>query len=67
MVLEEKKQERGAEQEVLEASHVAARPMKVVVDEEGSPWLCDDDVDPHRNLASQGCWRCGDMAFTRND
>ncbi len=47
--------------------HRAARPMKVVVDEKGCYWLCDMNVDENRDLAPQGCWRCSDMAFTRNN
>jgi hypothetical protein len=35
----------------------APHPMKVVVDEEGNPWICDNDVDPSRDLAEQGCWQ----------
>ena len=47
--------------------HQAARSMKVVMDERGDPWLCDAGTNPKGDLAIQGCWRCGDMAFTRND
>jgi hypothetical protein len=49
------------------APHKAARPMKVVVDKNGCRWLCDADVDTSKDLASQGCWRCAELAFTRND
>ncbi|MGC8763213.1 MAG: hypothetical protein ACP5VN_06205 [Acidobacteriota bacterium] len=63
----EKKREETSEREVTQAPHVAARPMKVVMDEKGCPWLCDADVNPHEDLASQGCWRCSEVAFTRND
>jgi hypothetical protein len=41
--------------------------MKVVMDPEGNPWLCDADVDEKGNLKKQGCWRCSDLPFTRND
>jgi hypothetical protein len=34
-----------------------SRPMKVVVDGQGSPWICDCDVDPSKDLAAQGCWQ----------
>ncbi len=44
-----------------------ARPMEVVFEEGGNHWLCDKGVDPDRDLAEQGCWRCGDFAFTRQD
>jgi len=47
--------------------HPSARPMEVVKDEEGQWWLCDKGVDPRRDLEEQGCWRCGERAFTRND
>ena len=47
--------------------HKAARPMKVVADRNGGRWLCDKNVDEDRDLEAQGCWRCGDLAFTRND
>ena len=47
--------------------HKAARPMKVVVDEEGCTWLCDADVDETRDLKGEGCWRCAEMPFTRDD
>lgn len=63
----EKKREQRSEREVPQTLHVAARPMKVVMDEKGCPWLCDAAADPHGNLASQGCWRCSEVAFTRND
>jgi hypothetical protein len=48
-------------------THRPARPMKVVADRNGARWLCDKTVDEDKNLESQGCWRCGDLAFTRND
>ena len=47
--------------------HKAARPMKVVVDDDGCKWLCDAGVSENKDLKEQGCWRCGDLAFTRND
>ncbi len=47
--------------------HKAARPMKVVTDKKGDRWLCDDSVDPKKDLSQQGCWNCGELAFTRND
>ena len=51
----------------VEESHHAARPMKVIQDKSKENWICDDDVDPSGNPAEQGCWRCGDLAFTRDD
>ena len=47
--------------------HKAARPMRVVVAEDGCTWLCDADVDESRDLNQQGCWRCAEVPFTRND
>jgi hypothetical protein len=47
--------------------HPGARPMKVFRDVEGCLWLCDKGVDPSMGFAEQGCWRCRDLAFTRND
>ena len=47
--------------------HAAARPMKVVVTADGCTWLCDADVDESRDLNEQGCWRCAEVPFTRND
>ena len=34
-----------------------SRPLKVVVDGKGNPWICDCDVDPSKDLAAQGCWQ----------
>jgi hypothetical protein len=48
---------------------MAARPMVIIRDEKGDPWLCDKGVDPKGDLRMQGCWQCGgqEMPFTRND
>jgi len=51
----------------MEKVHKPARPMKVLVDKEGCSWICDDGVDPEGNLEDQGCWRCSEVPFTRND
>jgi hypothetical protein len=48
-------------------AHKAARPMKVVVTDDGCTWLCDKNVDENRNLREQGCWSCGEVPFTRDD
>ena len=48
-------------------SHHAARPMKVIPDQSGEYWICDADVEPSGDLASQGCWRCRELAFTASD
>lgn len=47
--------------------HPGARPMQVFKDSDGCLWLCDKGVDPELNFEKQGCWRCRDLAFTRND
>jgi len=48
------------------APHEPARPMKTVVDGNGCNWLCDVGIDESGDLAAQGCWRCSEMAFTRD-
>ena len=48
-----------------EGGHKAARPMKVVMDSKGSPWLCDKDFDGTEALLAKNCWDCGDLPFTR--
>jgi len=48
-------------------AHHAARPMKVITDADGEPWICDAGVDPSSDLEGQGCWRCRDLPFTRDD
>ena len=45
------------------SSYQAARPLKFVKDAQGNGWLCDSSVDPDKDLSSQGCWRCEEMAF----
>lgn len=47
--------------------HPGARPMQVFLDKEGCMWLCDKNIDPKKGFEEQGCWRCKDLAFTRND
>jgi hypothetical protein len=47
--------------------HPGARPMKVVIDKMGNWWLCDKRISLGKDFKAQGCWRCQDMAFTRND
>ena len=47
--------------------HPSGRPMQVILDKDGCMWLCDKGVDPSKDLDSQGCWRCKDLQFTRND
>jgi len=42
------------------------RPLKVVVDNNGDPWICDIDVDPSSDLIDQGCWRCRAKSSTRS-
>jgi hypothetical protein len=45
--------------------HRAVRPMQVVIDANGNPWLCDVDGDPGDHLPGAGCWECGALSFTR--
>ncbi len=52
--------------ELTDGSYRGARPMKVVIDQEGCNWLCDVDADESKDLESQGCWRCADIPFNRN-
>ena len=44
-----------------------SRPMKVVVDGKGSPWICDHGVDPTKDLTEQGCWQLGEDGSNEND
>jgi len=56
------------EEEIYEVDpNHPARPMVVVFDTDGNHWLCDKGVHPNGDLASQGCWQCGDFQFTRQD
>ncbi|MFO8057147.1 MAG: hypothetical protein R6V10_07635 [bacterium] len=32
--------------------------MDVFMDEEGTYWLCDEDIKQEDDLSEQGCWRC---------
>jgi hypothetical protein len=50
-----------------EEAHHAARPMEVIPDKFGEYWLCDAHADRQGDLAGQGCWRCGDLAFLPTD
>ena len=47
--------------------HPGARPMQIFFDHDGCMWLCDKGIDPTKGFERQGCWRCKDVAFTRND
>jgi streptogramin lyase len=62
-------QVRDEEQHILGKGilHPGARPMEVFLDEDGCLWLCDKGVDSERSFEEQGCWRCKDLQFTRND
>ena len=44
-----------------------SRPMKVIVDDKGDPWICDFDVDPSGDLAQQGCWQLRAEDSSRSD
>jgi len=50
----------------LKKSPSRSRPMKVVMNGEGSPWICDCEVDPSKNLAAQGCWQLEEDGSTRS-
>ena len=43
-----------------------SHPMKVVLDEEGNPWICGHDADPSKDLAEQGCWQVREEDSNRN-
>ena len=45
--------------------HPSARPMKVLVDDDGVMYLCDKDIDPDKPLKEQACWTCDKVVFTR--
>jgi len=47
--------------------NTGVRPLKVIVDGDGEPWICDTAADPSQDLADQGCWRCGELRFTGNE
>ncbi len=47
--------------------HPGARPMEVHLDKNGCLWLCDKGIDLSGDFEKQGCWRCRDLPFTRND
>jgi hypothetical protein len=44
-----------------------SRPMKVIVDDQGDPWICDCDVDPSKDFAQQGCWQVREEDYSRSD
>jgi hypothetical protein len=44
-----------------------SRPMKVLVDDQGDPWICDCDVDPSKDLAQQGCWQVKEEESIRTE
>lgn len=48
-----------------EGGHRAARPMKVVMDSKGSPWLCDKEFDGTEALLAKNCWDYSVLPFTR--
>jgi hypothetical protein len=43
------------------------RPLKVIVNGKGEPWICNNDVEPSKDLAEQGCWQFSDEGSSRND
>ena len=42
------------------------RPMKVVVDGKGDPWICDCEADPSKDLEEQGCWQVREEGSTQS-
>jgi hypothetical protein len=50
----------------LEERPSGSRPMKVVVDGKGNPWICDCQVDPSKDLAEQGCWQLREEGSTQS-
>ena len=57
-----------ADDEIYEVDPTHPARQKVVIfDDDGGHWLCDKGVDSRGDLAAQGCWRCGDFPFTRQD
>jgi len=44
-------------------SYKGIRSMKVVFDSHGEPWICEAHVDPSKDLAEQGGWRCKDLSY----
>ena len=38
---------------------------EVVMDEDGTYWLCDKGVKQGEDLEDQGCWRCRDSFVMR--
>lgn len=45
--------------------HPGARPMQVYIDDDGTMYLCDKEIDPDRPLKEQACWSCDRVQFTR--
>jgi hypothetical protein len=50
----------------LKESPRRSRPMKVVVNGKGNPWICDREADPSKDLAEQGCWQHREEGPTQN-
>lgn len=48
-----------------DGGHRAARPLRVVTDHQGNPWICDDVSNPLDDHTGSACWECGSLAFTR--
>jgi len=61
----------NSQKKTLEESGISvlkpARPMQILLDEQGESWICDLIVDPGEDFRSQGCIPCGELTFTRND
>jgi len=44
-----------------------ARPIKVIVDDQGEFWICDLEADAAKDLKSQGCVPCKGPAPARSN
>jgi hypothetical protein len=55
--------ENDSRQAMTTDTYKPARPLKFFKDTQGNGWLCDKGIDPGKDLKSQGCWSCEEMAF----
>ena len=66
---QESPERREIMEDIVEIGSKHEKSMMVVTDPQGNHWLCDEEIDPRKDLKEQGCWQCGDehFAFTRDD
>ncbi len=50
--------DRMSEIEGLNLPLMSLNRMDVFMDQEGSYWLCDTDINQDVDLEEQGCWKC---------